>query len=126
ANNFKPVFLISILATEAFNCSNDETEGYETYLEAKAREKNMPTLGIETVIAQMEALNTMNDSVNIAYLKAYFDNNPNNKEKLVMKQQTKDLLSFYKKQDLQGLYNIVKKNEVDANMNLNALLNDRN
>jgi uncharacterized protein YbaP (TraB family) len=125
ANPFKPMFLISLLATDASKCKNKETEAYESFIMQKAKERSMDVAGIESVNAQIKALSAIDDSSIIQYVKSVLSDD-NTKEKKEMDKQMHELIENYKSQNIEALYKLTTSNKQDINMNMNILLNDRN
>ncbi len=125
-NQLKPMFLISIFASDMQICATGSTESYESYLLKKAQEKEFKILGIESVNAQIEALASIPDSSIISYAKLFLNESKDNKELEKATKQMQNLIGYYKTQNIEEIYNITVNNQTDFNMNLNVLLNDRN
>jgi uncharacterized protein YbaP (TraB family) len=98
-DNFKPFVLMSALAMKSFTCSN--TSSYEMILAEKAKERNVPIIGLENVLSQAAIFDNMKKEEIKALLMASFQDREEDKK------QQEEMIQLYKKQNINGLYNLI-------------------
>jgi len=116
-DHMKPVALMSMISMKAVDCANPVS--YEEKIMELATEADKEIVGLESAEDQLRIFNEMNSDSTAKQLISSL----NDWEK--MKTQYKELLSFYKKQDMEGLYKMVLDSP-DFKDNLDVLLFDRN
>ncbi|PSL47326.1 hypothetical protein CLV51_102172 [Chitinophaga niastensis] len=114
-DNFKLTMVVSLLTYKAFSCT--PVKSYETEFMKMAKDKNIRVDALETVLEQLKLLNeAYTDEMVISEVKSF------DSSKIAMK----EMVAFYKSEDLNGLYkNITKAELMDSNM-MHWLLEVRN
>lgn len=112
-DNFTMPTIMSILSMKSFGCSN--LKFYEMEFVAKAKEKQIPIIGLENVAEQMEYLSkSFNDDEMINYLEK------NNS------QITAKMLAIYLKEDVKSLYEFTTNKEFMSEESSKWMLTHRN
>jgi uncharacterized protein YbaP (TraB family) len=113
----KPFLFLSMFATSTFACK--EQASYETNLSKQADRLGMHVLGLETFDEQLRLFDNLDrNAMRKLLLESVNESGKNDKtmEKMV---------GLYKKQDLDGLLQLMEKSP-EMNLNQDALLKDRN
>ena len=113
----KPFLFLSMFATSTFACK--EQASYETNLSKQADRLGMHVLGLETFDEQLRLFDNLDrNAMRKLLLESVHESGKNDKtmEKMV---------GLYKKQDLDGLLQLMEKSP-EMNLNQDALLKDRN
>lgn len=91
-DNYKLTTVMSILSMQSFGCSNYKM--YEMEFIAKAKEKNIPVIGLETIQSQIDVLdNAYTNDEMISFLKT------------ISVEETQKFVADYVKEDINALYN---------------------
>ncbi|HEX8576927.1 MAG TPA: TraB/GumN family protein, partial [Flavobacterium sp.] len=91
-DSYKLTTVMSILTMQSFGCSNYKM--YEMEFVAKAKEKNIPVIGLETVQSQIDVLdNAYTNEEMIGFLKT------------ISVEETQKFVADYVKEDINALYN---------------------
>ena len=116
-DQMKPIALVSLLSTKTVDCASPVS--YEERIATLAKKDSKEIIGLETVEDQLRIFNEMDLDSSARQVVRSLD------DMSAMKSQYSSMLSFYTKQDLAGLYNMVLESP-DFKDNLNVLLFDRN
>ena len=91
-DSYKLTTVMSILTMQSFGCNNYKM--YEMEFVAKAKEKNIPVIGLETVQSQIDVLdNAYTNDEMISFLKT------------ISVEETQKFVADYVKEDINALYN---------------------
>lgn len=116
-DQMKPIALVSLLSTKTLDCSAPVS--YEERIASLAKKSDKEIFGLETIEDQLRIFDEMDlDSSARQVIRTLTDIEP-------MKDQYKSMLSFYTKQNLTGLYDMILESP-DFKDNLDVLLFDRN
>lgn len=117
-SSLKPAALISILATDSYQCA--DMVSYESNILDEAQKLKMNVTGLETAGEQLALLESISTDTIVHEVVAMLRG-----EKAKNEHEYDDLIKHYKAQDIQQLYTLMK--DADPNeMDLNAFLDKRN
>ena len=112
-DNFTMQTIMSLVTIKTFDCSNFKL--YEMEFIAKAKEKKLPIIGLEKMNEQFEYLSkSFTDDEVIHYLE-------NNDKEMISR-----LISFYLKEDVNGLYKFATDKTIMSENTINWILKYRN
>lgn len=124
AGNMRP-FVVAQLLPELDesnpNRGMDDKVSYEVELEAIAKKKKLEIEGLETVAEQMNIFNLLTDDQQSEMVMEIVRNGSTSQE-----EELEEIMTFYREQDIDGLYQMVAgEGEMMDGMN-DVLLDDRN
>ncbi|HEX8576234.1 MAG TPA: TraB/GumN family protein [Flavobacterium sp.] len=110
-DSYKLTTVMSILTIQSFACSNYKM--YEMEFATKAKEKNIPVIGLETIQSQIDVLdNAYTNDEMISFLKT------------ISVEETQKFVADYVKEDINALYNA--STELMNKKTKAIMLDDRN
>lgn len=115
----KPTALISLLATHSYSCLS--IVSYENNLLNEAQKMNLAVTGLETPAEQLALLERIPTDSVVKEVIALL----NGKEATTSTNEYSQLVNYYKTQDIQQLYLLMKKAATSA-MDINAFIDERN
>jgi uncharacterized protein YbaP (TraB family) len=112
-NNYTIMSVMSIVIAKSFGCSN--LKFYEMEFMAKAKEKNIAIIGLETAQSQVNVLNN-----------AYSDDEIIQYMKDADEEESKELVAAYVKEDIKGIYQLTNDPKFMSVKTKALLLDNRN